>query len=951
MFGLEARENEARRATEAALELHELVKKIHYTAKPEYKLTMHSGIHSGLVLVIEGDPVFGRYILAGDPPNIAARLSDAAARDEIVVSEFSLGADRSFFETRNDRSIELKGKDQPVNIFSVHGHSNVHTRFEARIRRGITPFVGREKELIVMRTALENCSKNRSQSLSIVASPGIGKTRLVEEFIDQLVDSNCIVLRGYCESYLSAEPLQPVLQILRRLFDWDEPQSTGSAIESASWSMQNNSLSRVHVTILKSLLVPASGSQRPTESEIINAIEKCFEQLSTLQPVVVFIDDWQWADDATPRVLRALSTLNETKLMFITSSRGPIPINPPGESTVIKLQPLKHEYSTQIVRSLIPNSDRFMTHRIEQASGGNALFLEELCHAARVVGKHEQIHLRQNDQREIPIDLKMLIESRIARLSHEQQQVVRVAAIIGNVIPEWLLLEMTGTAKDDPLLTTLAEQDLMFQGETPNTLRFKHGIARDLIADMVGLHERRDWHIKIARALETRYVEGEREDVLEALAYHYGESTEYAKAAEYAESAGDKALTAATLKRARLQYRTALKVITRLDDNYTNYEWWTSIVRKLFMASLHDARREQLEIHQKALQLSISYGDQLGVKNAESRLAYLHYVLGDCREAIQHCKRARVALATEKITPLDVQITATLGQTRAISCQYQKALSDLDEALAMQRPFKANPRIAPTFAYTLGVKGMVLGDQGMFENALLCLDEAHSVVEDPKDPVHASLAAMISGVLLWQGRWDKALKHADRTVELADHMGSSYMSAIGFAMGGYANWKLKKDNTAEQMVRGMSWLDNHDQALWTSILFGWLAETMLETGQYELSKGYAARALQRARKGEHLGDSCTYCVLASLPSDVRNRHTPEYYFKRADAAATVRGSRRERALIQLKEANYLIKAAKINDALERISLCQSEFTDMSMHSYAVQCRALRRQLESTSLVY
>jgi len=387
MFGLESREDEARRATEAALELHKSVKRIVYKAMPDRKLTMHSGIHSGLALVIEGDTVSGRYILAGDPPHMAARLSDAAEHDEILVSESSLGIDRLFFATENERSISLKGKKQRVKIFSVVGHSSINTRFEARMGRFNTALVGRVKELETISAAFDKCSRDMPQSVAVVASPGMGKTRLIEEFIEGLASTNCLVLRGYCESYLSAKPLQPVLHILRTLVTPETNDNSRNLNVSTSRLLMSFPSLEQHVETLRSFLTPGNEKSRPDEKTMIIATTQCIVQLVSVQPVVVFIDDWQWADDATRRVLSALSNLTNLGLFLIVSSRGEIPSSPLGNLTTIKLEPLRREHTEEMVRTLIPNGDNFLAKRIDNASGGNPLFLEELCHAARLSGE------------------------------------------------------------------------------------------------------------------------------------------------------------------------------------------------------------------------------------------------------------------------------------------------------------------------------------------------------------------------------------------------------------------------------------------------------------------------------------------------------------------------------------------------------------------------------------
>ena len=195
VFGMEAREDESRRATEAALELHDAVRNIAFHSPlPGFsRLTMHSGIHSGLVLAVEGDQILGRFVLVGDAANLASRLSDAAAADEILVSDVSLGPERAFFETGPVREFRFEGIEEPLAVHPVTGRTGIGTRFEARTVGKPTSMVGRERELSILRQVFKTCEDGEARSVSIVSASGLGKTRLVEEFFRELEGSDCLV--------------------------------------------------------------------------------------------------------------------------------------------------------------------------------------------------------------------------------------------------------------------------------------------------------------------------------------------------------------------------------------------------------------------------------------------------------------------------------------------------------------------------------------------------------------------------------------------------------------------------------------------------------------------------------------------------------------------------------------------------------------------------------------
>ncbi len=219
MFGYPREgEDDARRATEAALELRDAVRalRVEPSLATLGPLKLHSGIHAGLVLVSDGaDPSVGRFTLDGLATNIAGKLSQSARPDEVLVSAGTLGPDSGLFTIESQRTLQIDGAPDPIVGLSVAARAEGDNRFEARARRGLSPFVGREELLATLVAALDQASAGRARSLALLGTAGMGKTRLANQFLERCQASGIAVVRGYCESYLGAEPLQPFRQMLR----------------------------------------------------------------------------------------------------------------------------------------------------------------------------------------------------------------------------------------------------------------------------------------------------------------------------------------------------------------------------------------------------------------------------------------------------------------------------------------------------------------------------------------------------------------------------------------------------------------------------------------------------------------------------------------------------------------------------------------------------------------
>ena len=613
IFGLPApEEDDVRRAADAALDLHAAVRSlaIEDFLPPGFTARLHSGIHAGLVVVGLGDAQSGSYEVLGEPLNTAAGLCSAAAEDEIVCSAQTLSGALHFFVTEEIPAVRLKGKSAPTHAYRVLRRGPVSTRLEARARSGLTPFVGRTAEIEALERRLAEASAGAVRVAAVVGDAGLGKTRLLEEFLRGLVTIDCSVHRGYCESYGGAAPLQPLLQMLRAHFRLDRAMLPGAqaVLVEEGLAAADPRLQSHAPEVLRMLSVRTSASA-PSEQAMALALTELFVALCTKRPVVMIIDDWQWADDATRTVLRSiLEASPAAPLLVLLASRdkdlGDVTI---GEGDVLQLAPFGIDDTVRTVQALLPQViDHGLAAKIHGRSGGNPLFLEELCRSP------EALRLDDSDGRAVsivPATLHGLIEARVERLPPAQAEIARTAAVIGRVIPTWLLEQVSGHGARDETVRELAAKDLIHAGDLEGTLRFKHGITRDVVYESVSLHERRALHSQIADALEKHGTRGTGEELYEDLAYHYAGSADHRRAADFAARAGEKAIAAFALDRARDQLGAALEALGRLAQTETVKRTWIAISQRWAFASVWRPATWQLD----TLRRSVEYARELGL--------------------------------------------------------------------------------------------------------------------------------------------------------------------------------------------------------------------------------------------------------------------------------------------------------------------------------------------------
>ncbi len=903
MFGHPVtREDDGRHAVDAALALHQRVRALRPELPAGHALSLHTGIHAGLVLIGAGDIERGRFELLGPVPNIASRLSDAAAPHEILVSEETLGPASRFFSTGAPRSLQVKGREAPILVYSVDARAGLAASFAAGARHGLTPFVGRQAELERLEQWLAEAMAGQPRSVAIAGDAGMGKTRLIEQLLGRATQRGCRVLRGYCESDLGAEPLQPFGHMLRAL----------------------------------------EGEPQPKAAEGFAAL---FARLAEAQPLVVFVDDAQWADDASSQVLAALRQLGASRLLTVLSTRNTGPAQAlPATAETLTLAPLSDTEAAQAIAARLPGADPFVAAEIARHAGGNPLYIDELCHSA-ARGDHSAGRRRLHGGAGW---LNHLVESRVQHLPPAQAELVRVAAVIGNVVPAWLLERITGQAEDSPLLRGLAEQDFIFPGERSGTLRFKHGITRDVIYDSVGLHARQALHRRVAEAMQQQSAAAAEEEVFEALAYHFEAGGDAAQAARYAERAGDKALAASALDRARAQFRAALAALDRLPASAEIAQRWVAIVQRLSLVGVFDSSRSELALAARAVQLAELHGDAATIARARFWLGYISYALGDTRAAISHGEQALAEAEAAGAAPLATQVVSMLGVAHTAAAQYPRALALLDQAIAVKRQHRSGRRTNIGLAYSLVCRACVLGDRGLFAQAQAGFDEALACIVDVTHEIGASTHGWRSAVLLWQGRWADARDAAAESGRIAEATRSLAQLSIARAMGGYANWMLGRDPVALQaIVDATAWIEPRESGLFHSLNHGWLAEGLLAAGRRPEARRHAALALRRARERDLIGVAMTYRALA-LDAATARPDAAQRYLALAYRTARDRDSAHEIAATQLCEAGLAQRANESARATALLDEASLAFEAMAMPWHLGEAARLRAQISSGS---
>jgi tetratricopeptide (TPR) repeat protein len=684
----------------------------------------------------------------------------------------------------------------------------------------------------------------------------MGKSRLVEELRAQLARQPLRVASGHCEGYLGIEPLQPLRQAARALVDHP------AALEALLPQDPRLPLLASALALAPEPVADLSG--------LGPALVALIAAAAARQPMLLVLDDWQWADDASHQALRSLLERPLPLAVLLTSREAEVHRWASPGAPCLDLQPLSLQEAASTVAGLLPTADPLLVHDLHQIAGGVPLFLEELCHAA-VTGRPFQLPRRSGEASQW---IGMLVEARLARLDEATRAFLELCAAIGSVQPRWLLAQLLGDAAAlESLAAAGTEADVLHDEGT--VLRFKHVLTREAVYGLVSPARRRELHARIHQALQPAATAAD-DAPHDALARQAEGAGWPGLAAAHAERAGDRAMAAVSFDLARRHYTAAVRLLEAeatagqaqapgqphtlepfAEPTTALRTHWARCAAKLGMACVFDplALADGVGLFERALANALALGDAAVLARARYWLAYILYAKGRAPAAASQARAALEGAEQLGDRRLAAQVRATLGQILASACRYDEALPLLDEALQGKRQqSQPGSGVAIGSAYTLAVKGGVLGDLGRFDEAAACFDAALALLGDSAHPVGASLRGWMGVVLLWQGRPAEALAVAEAGALIAERARVRQLLALNRALAGYARFRLGGGEAAYLQAReATTWTLEHKGEFYTSLNHGWLVEMAVALGREDDLRGHAARLFRRARAHDLLG--------------------------------------------------------------------------------------------------
>jgi class 3 adenylate cyclase/tetratricopeptide (TPR) repeat protein len=555
------------------------------------QLKARIGIASGQVVVgdIAGSGRNERASIAGDTPNLAARLQGAAAPGQIVVADSTRRLAGQSFEIENLGAQELKGFTSRIALFAVHGEREVESRFDAAHASALSKFVGRTSEIGMLLERWEVVKGGEGHAVFVAGEAGIGKSRLVDALEERLREDHHELIRLQCSPYHAASAFYPVIQRLNRFAGFSPADDQTMRAEKFSSILERygenpSDVGSIYAELLSldvgDKFKPLDRSAQQRKELIVRTLANRLLLAAKVAPVLLVVEDAHWIDPSTSEVLKeVVSRMHGAAILVVVTHRPEWTASWAAglaQLTTLAIGRLTKQQIRELIESMLHNVPVQLADRIAERTDGVPLFVEELTRSILESGKAASLNV------EIPDSLQGSLMARLDRLTATAKEVAQVASVIGREFDRDLLSKVAGLDDRalDGALHQLMSTQLLVGGVVRDALSFRHALIQDTAYQSLLSRRRRYYHEAIAKVLIEAYP-----DLVvtqpELIAQHYAKAQKIELAFPYWMKAGERALGRSANYEAVDHFQNALAIAEHLPEGAAQQKEVLEVTLKL----------------------------------------------------------------------------------------------------------------------------------------------------------------------------------------------------------------------------------------------------------------------------------------------------------------------------------------------------------------------------------
>jgi len=551
-----AHEDHPQRALYAGLRMQEDLKKYSARLRETGNLPLEArvGVNTGEVVVrsITTGEGHTEYTPIGHTTNLASRMQSVAPVGSIAVTEATRMFCEGYFALKPLGATKVKGVSEAVNVYEVTGLGRLRTRLQRSAGRGYTKFVGRNREMEAMKAAAELAGAGQGQIVATMAEPGVGKSRLFDEF-KSISQSGWLVLEAFSIYHGKASAYFPVIDLLHSYFDIkveDDARVRRDKVNGRVLTL-DRALEDALPYLFRLLgIVEGTDPLAQMDAQIrrrrtLESIKRLFLRESLNQPLLLIFEDLHLIDGETQALLNLLADSIGTARVLLLVNYRPEYHHEWGSKTYynqILLDPLASDSANEMLQSLLGDCAELgaLKRLIIEKTEGNPFFMEEIVQVMFDVGalvRNGTVKLvKPLAELKIPLTVQAILASRIDRLPPDQKNLLQTLAVIGREFALGLVQRVVAESEHElnRMLHDLEIAELIYEQPAAGDIEysFKHALTQEVAYNSVLIEKRKPMHEKIGAAIEA-LAPSRIDDHIAELVHHYSRSDNSMKAAHY----------------------------------------------------------------------------------------------------------------------------------------------------------------------------------------------------------------------------------------------------------------------------------------------------------------------------------------------------------------------------------------------------------------------------------
>jgi tetratricopeptide (TPR) repeat protein len=789
------------------------------------------------------------HTVIGDAANVAAR-QQAAEPETILLSGTTWLAAQGLLASNQSGPLRSGGRGRSWHRVLGGSHRRAGLRQATPAR--MAACVDGESELAILNNFMRQVESGRGQVVGVVGEPGIGKSRLVAEFRQQLGEGRATWVEGRCLSYGTQIPYLLVLDLLRSnwgIGEADTPDAitdkVRSGLHAVGMDPDQDGAVLLHLLEIKDVDgSPALSNPERVKEKAFEILRQLSIKVSLRRPLVLMLDDLHWVDKVSEEFLGVLAeNVRDARILLLATYRPGY--RPPwidkSYAGQTPLQPLSRDDSIHMVRSMVrvERLVELVTEEIVAKADGNPFFLEQLAlHAG------EARDLRSDLM--VPNTIHDVVMARIDRLPEETKQLLQTASVIGREFSLRLLHAVwQGTGSLESQLRELSRLEFVYErAETEGTIYvFRHALTQETAYGSLLERHRRAYHGAAGQALEELY-RSRTDEVAELLAFHFGRSDEAEKSVDYAILAAEKSQRRWANSQALAYFNEALHRLDLLPDSEANRLRRIDAVLK--QAEVKFALGQHAE-HIQALDQIRSLVDQ---SDDPRRRAAWHYWRGFLNSltggrpdiAIDDCNEAARLAAAAGLDEIKAFAESCLAQIYLFTGRLHEAIEVGERALNTFEEL-GNLWWACRTIWHLNPAAMALGEWDISFDYCRRALKYGEVLEDLRIKVVGTWR--MGATCVYQGDCEQGVRYCDEALALG---ALPFDAAMAKAVRGYGKIKLGEVNSGiADLSESLTWFEKSRLRYTYARYSLLLAEGHLRRGDRTLARSLIEGLLETSR--------------------------------------------------------------------------------------------------------